>query len=262
MLNKYKLGIVIPCYNEGKRAKLQLFREYIHYSKDYLFCFINDGSTDKTLDILTSFNAQFPDKVIIYSNAANLGKAEAVRVGFNLLLTYKISYIGFMDADLSTPLSEMGRLFGMMSNQKELCMVFGSRAISPDSCINRTRFRRWAAGIFSVLARQALRMNIHDTQCGLKIFNADLASLVFKDPFHTRWLFDVEIFARAKTIYGSSLLSKMVKEVPLHKWDEMNGSKMLIHDYIKIPFQLLYLTLHINSSLFKRRFQGICITMP
>ncbi|RFS19423.1 glycosyltransferase [Chitinophaga silvatica] len=262
MQNDYKLGIVIPCYNEEGRCKLQLFRSHIRDSSEYIFCFVNDGSSDKTLEILKSFQQQFPEKVVVCSNTINQGKAEAVRVGFNVLLTHTLSYIGFLDADLSAPLSEMERLLSIISDEKELSMVFGSRIISSNSCIKRTRFRQWGAGIFAVLARQILRIHIHDTQCGLKIFKTDLAALVFKDAFYTRWLFDIEIFARVKSVYGPYLLSKKTREIPLHFWNEIEDSKIVLYDYIKMPFQFLYLVLHINSGFFKRRFQENYIQKP
>ncbi|WP_158563382.1 glycosyltransferase [Chitinophaga silvatica] len=255
MSAKYKLGIVIPCFNEGKRANLQLFREYINESKDYIFCFVNDGSTDRTHEILAILKDEFPDKVVVFNNSINQGKAEAVRVGMNYFLTCKITYIGFIDADLPTPMSEVERLFEIITTQKQLNLVFGSRATLHNPHIKRSRFRQWTGKLFAKLARRALKMDIYDTQCGLKIFHSDLAALVFKYPFRTKWLFDVEIFARAKNIYGTSRLSELVQEVPLYRWEEIKGSKLIILDYIKIPFQFMILAIDIKSNFLKRRLQ-------
>jgi len=58
--SRYKFAIVIPCFNEAKRIDIDLLIQYIRLSESYLFCFVNDGSTDHTLPILLSLQERFP----------------------------------------------------------------------------------------------------------------------------------------------------------------------------------------------------------
>ena len=51
----FQIGIVVPCYNEENRISLLEFEKHIIKNKNHFFCFVNDGSTDKTLKILQAF---------------------------------------------------------------------------------------------------------------------------------------------------------------------------------------------------------------
>ena len=52
MLQKNCVGVVIPCYNEEERLLGKEFRDFAHSNLGYHLCFVNDGSTDKTLEVL------------------------------------------------------------------------------------------------------------------------------------------------------------------------------------------------------------------
>ncbi|NJM15511.1 MAG: glycosyltransferase [Bacteroidales bacterium] len=93
--------------------------EFIRFCKDNPnidLLFVNDGSRDNTLDVLSmlSINAE----TISYLNLAqNVGKAEAVRQG--ILHAYgkaAYGYLGFMDADLATPLQEAVSMLNLIKN--------------------------------------------------------------------------------------------------------------------------------------------------
>ncbi|MBQ0741198.1 glycosyltransferase, partial [Aquimarina celericrescens] len=52
MLQRHCVGVVIPCYNEEKRLLSKEFIDFTHSNLGYHLCFVNDGSTDKTLEVL------------------------------------------------------------------------------------------------------------------------------------------------------------------------------------------------------------------
>ena len=103
------LCIIIPCYNEAKRLPVGEFEEYLNNEHTANFYFVNDGSKDDTLFILDNLKHKYPNKISIITLPKNMGKAEAIREGINeVLISENIyDYIGFFDADLSTPLSEI-----------------------------------------------------------------------------------------------------------------------------------------------------------
>jgi glycosyltransferase involved in cell wall biosynthesis len=99
--------IVIPCYNEEKGFLLEEYSSFIEKHHNVLLCFVNDGSTDNTLKILTRFKKKYSQKVEIVSYEKNKGKAEAVRIGVLYCNDrYEHKYVAFLDADLSTSLQE------------------------------------------------------------------------------------------------------------------------------------------------------------
>jgi len=62
-----------------------------------------------------------------------------------------------------------------------------------------------------------------------------------KNPFVTKWLFDVEIFMRMRKLFGKELATDSICEQPLKRWIHADGSKLSMSDSFKIFSQLLFL---------------------
>jgi dolichyl-phosphate beta-glucosyltransferase len=203
----------------------------------FYYCFVNDGSTDDTLAILNEISIQYPDRVMVYDQQPNKGKAEAVRNGILSVLNWKeFDYIGFMDADMATPTSEMVKLIEIASKfEKE--MVVGSRIKRMGVNIDRKTSRHFAGRFIATMISTILDLPTYDTQCGAKIFKTGLAKELFKDKFISRWLFDVELFFRAKSIFNENIFQK-VYEYPLNQWYEKGESKVSVWYFFKIPFEM------------------------
>lgn len=60
-----KSCIVVPCYNEATRFPKEAFRDHMWRRKanDHHFFFVDDGSTDETLGVLRSLEAECPGQV-------------------------------------------------------------------------------------------------------------------------------------------------------------------------------------------------------
>jgi glycosyltransferase involved in cell wall biosynthesis len=232
-------GIVIPCYNESKRLKLDEFQDFIDSNLDYALCFVNDGSSDNTLKVLLDFQLGQEDRIHVLNMEENQGKAEAVRQGVNKIMDISgTENVGFIDADLSTGFEDVKRLVeNLDSSEDNQYMVFGSRKMDNGENIERSKFRDLASNIVGFSIKQIIGLPISDTQCGAKIFKKSLAQKLFTDQFLTRWLFDVEIFIRMKNIYGKTTMTH-AKELPLKAWRDVDGSKLSIVDSIKIPVML------------------------
>ena len=102
-----RLCVVVPCYNEEKRLRIDDFSTFIA-ANSIDFLFVNDGSNDDTQNVLERVMSSNPDKVSIHSMAQNSGKSEAIRSGINLATaTDNYDFVGFFDSDLATPLYEL-----------------------------------------------------------------------------------------------------------------------------------------------------------
>ncbi len=238
--------IIIPCYNEAQRIDLAPFRDYLSETKGVHFCFVNDGSSDNTFEILQKFEKEFPDRVIALSLENNSGKAEAIRYGVNTVSAGKnksqeqnsFELIGYLDCDLSAPLSEIFHLAEEMNRRATFSIVYGSRLGLMGRNISRRALRHYLGRVFATLASILLRLPIYDTQCGAKLFKSQLVPVLFGKPFITRWFFDVEMLFRLVKGYGKDKAKEMVAESPLYEWVEKKGSKLKLFDFIKVPFQL------------------------
>lgn len=234
-----KNGIVIPCYNEEKRLDLTRFAAFIESNSDTLLCFVNDGSNDNTLSLLYNFRNKYEDRIHVYDMPQNGGKAEAVRAGINHLLnTTDVDKVGYLDADLATDFEDFGRLESVLDQEDQLQCVVGSRKCGDQVDIERSAFRNLASRIVAVLIHLIIGLPIKDTQCGAKIFKRTIARHIFSSAFHSRWLFDVELFIRMKKYHGTGILAR-IREVALQRWVEVEGSKITLKDSLKMPIQLI-----------------------
>lgn len=237
-----KTAIVVPCYNEELRLQQDHFVNFVALHHDIDFWFINDGSTDDTLGIIMQMSNKSPDRIFVHSLSANSGKAEAVRQGICLLSnTEKYNYIGFIDADLSAPLTEIVKLLHVLNNESTLFAVVGARVKMLGRRIQRNNLRYYVSRVFTTYYNSILKLPNYDTQCGLKLFVQKVAETIFLEPFFSKWLFDIEIFLRIRNLVGRDNYSKHILEVPLDEWREINGSKVKLIDFIKAPIEVLRL---------------------
>ncbi len=242
-----RVGIIIPCYNEEKRLNVNAFINFIQSTNKYHLCFVNDGSSDKTIDVLKNMQRQNPYKISVIDIQQNSGKAAAVRTGSKYLYNKgSIDYIGFIDADLSTDFNDFEELSNTLSNNENLNMVFGSRAKEASKNIEKDGIRSVISKIINMLVLFILKLPIQDTQCGAKVYKASLVPIIFKNKFFSRWLFDIEMFLRMKKHFGKKNIMKRILEQPLKRWIHVDDSKLGFKDSIQIPYRLLTIWLQYN----------------
>ncbi|NDU95544.1 glycosyltransferase [Spirosoma terrae] len=230
--------IIVPCYNEAGRLPVDAFLSYIQQIPDVNFCFVNDGSTDKTNFILEDMRNQFPDRIDVQTLPSNKGKASAVQSGMLVSVSKSFDYIGFFDADLATPLNAIKDLTRTLDNNPALDLVMGSRIKHLGMDIRRNPLRHYVGRIIATVISNILKLPVYDTQCGAKVFRSGVVGHLFRDPFVSPWLFDVEILARLIQYRGRPNVLSHVVEQPLKQWIEQSDSR-ISSDYIsKIWYEL------------------------
>lgn len=161
------LSVVVPVFNE-EESVLYFYKELVKQlsilSKEYELIFIDDGSWDKTIEILK--NLENKDRNIrIYSFRRNHGKAEAMTFGFqkakgDLILT--------LDADLQDKPSEIKKLLDKQKSGYDL--VSGWRKERRDS-FAKIIFSK----LFNFIASLFWGIKLHDYNCGLKLYTKEAA---------------------------------------------------------------------------------------
>lgn len=234
-----KACIIIPCYNEEKRIDTGEFIQYIK-TNPHTFLFVNDGSTDGTLQVLHQIRQACDDRAMVISVPENGGKAEAVRFGMlqaGADPTY--DYLGYLDSDLATPLFEMENMIEYIGANPHYQMVMAIRLKRLGSKVNRSLKRHYLGRVFATLVSTLLGLPTYDTQCGAKIIHRDLAGMIFREKFVSPWFFDVELLFRIKKNTGAGFAISHVYEYPLMVWNEVWGSKLGLKNYLQAPFELL-----------------------
>ena len=239
--------LVIPCFNEERRLVQSEVMKCIE-ALNCVVVLVDDGSTDGTLGVLNKLALQSPKNIEVLSLPANVGKGEAVRAGFNYAFERSATQVLFCDADFAVGPQDLLRLCNKLEDHVDCKAIIGSRIAMVGSNIQRSIFRHYSGRAFATLVSIMLGQQIYDTQCGAKVFKADDAVIrVFSQPFLSRWAFDVEIIGRLLRLEQSTTNSKLILELPLLNWLEVEGSKLNLVSQLRTVLELF----KIRSSLIK-----------
>jgi len=162
------LSIVIPIFNEEDSIHelvKQIQDAMKSLQKSYEIIFVDDGSTDKTVEILKEFKKKHKE-IVLLSHRRNLGKSHALMHGFQRA---QGEYIATLDADLQDNPEEIKLLLSYLID-KDLDMVTGWRKNRQDTGSIKS-VSRIANGFILKL----FKLNIHDLNAGLKVYRTEAA---------------------------------------------------------------------------------------
>lgn len=231
------LSIVIPVYNEARRlsktfAGLNELQNF-GFFKDLEIVFADDGSRDETKKLIGQFIFPHPVKIISYEK--NRGKGFAVRSG---MLKATGDYALMMDADISTPISEIKKFLPFM--EAGIPVIIGNRKMPEAQMIPPQPFLRRKLGEgYTFFARFITGVKVSDFTCGFKCFSKEARKRIFQAVTTERWSYDAEILYLAKKI------GFKIKEVPVI-WRNDRDTKVRLRQDIWRSF----------LDLLKIRFKG------
>ena len=235
-----KLSIVIPAYNEALRIGRTLDRigDYLKefgYSAEIIV--VDDGSHDDTEKVVRNAAEKFPF-IVLLQNGMNKGKGYSVKRG---VLSSGGRFVLMSDADLSTPIVEIEKLFKELENGYDIAV--GSRSVSGSKILKRqTWYRQLMGKTFNKIVQVVAVSGIRDTQCGFKLFKGDAARTVFARQRIERFAFDVE------ALYLAKKMGLRIREVPV-VWVNSPDSKVSIfRDSLQMLWDILKIRFY-HSSL-------------
>ncbi len=244
MLQKLKLSVVIPAYNEGARIG-QTLEETDKYLKKqsygYEIIVVDNGSKDNTCNVVKEYQEKGIQNVVRLCLSKSIGaKGSAVKLG---IMDYaQGDYIMFMDADNATPVSEIEKFWQYLES-KEYQVVIGSRYVQESNVTRKQPLYRIILSRMSNLLIQLLAApGIKDTQLGFKAFTCKAAKDIFALVTVPGWGFDMEVLTIAR-IHGYR-----IKEVGV-EWHERGGSHVPLGAYLQSLKDLLKIKL---NALFGR----------
>ena len=239
--SKITTTIVVPCYNEAARLDGAAFRAFVERNPGIGFLFVDDGSTDETLSVITEL-AESHNALDAHSMPQNGGKGEAVRAGLLRAIAGGAEWVGYFDADLATPLAALPQLRGVFDDRPHLDVVMAARVMLLGRRIERNPARHYAGRAFATCASLLLDLPVYDTQCGAKVLRVNEAlSRALADRFGSGWIFDVELLRRLQLVraeIGMSDLAECTYEYPLDEWEDVAGSKVTLSDFPVAFFRL------------------------
>jgi len=224
------ISIVVPAFNEAGRIgnSIKKINAFIRQSQlSFEFIVVDDGSADNTPEIVRKSQVE---GLRLVQNGRNRGKGYSVRQG---VLAASGKYVLFTDADLSAPIEELDKLLDV-AMKEGVDIVIGSRAVDRKFIEkHQAPFRELGGILFNSMVRFILGLQLHDTQCGFKLFNRQRSRRIFELQRTSGFGFDPELLFIAKR-HGLT-----IRETPV-RWSHAEGSKVnFLRDGIRMLIDLV-----------------------
>lgn len=235
------LSVVIPIFNEERR--LHTLLDGLRTDADRVCAAldlelleviaVDDGSTDRTAELLAGFDA-LGERFRVLRFPRNRGKGAAVRDG---MLVARGDLALMSDADLSTPLEELGLLLGAVRAGADIAI--GSRALDRSKVlVHQPLYRELMGRVFNRLLRRVTRLPWRDTQCGFKLFRLEGTIRLFELQRVEGFAFDAELLVNARR------LGLEVNEIPVRWIDDpdthvglVSSSAQMALDTLRIAYR-------------------------
>lgn len=183
------LSIVIPAHNEERRLPRTLEQVFAFLDKQAYAAeviVVENGSTDRTLEIARGFAERFSNLEVIHTDGR--GKGLAVRLG---MLAATGDYRFMCDADLSMPIEQVNRFLPPTLRAPDVAI--GSREVRGAHRYDEPAHRHLGGRFINLLIRGLILPSLQDTQCGFKCFRAAVAQDLFQQQTLNGWSFDIEL---------------------------------------------------------------------
>lgn len=234
---------MIPVYNEEKRIGPSLDKVLAYlatqpWSREIVL--VDDGSQDGGIDLACAkLEGHEQYRVIRYGG--NRGKGYALKQG---MLATQGEYVLFTDADLSTPIEELDKMWPWFEQAYDI--VQGSRKM-PGALVERHQpwLRENMGKVFTALSNLIADVNVRDVTCGFKCYRGVVARDLYERQRLFDWSFDAEIIHIARR-NGYQLM-----EVPVRWYDESGTKVHLLRDSYRSFKGLLTIRLNSWRGLYK-----------
>jgi dolichol-phosphate mannosyltransferase len=226
-------SLIIPAYNEEHRIT-PLFDAIRSFEGELIV--VCDGG-DSTADIVDRIAVQRQDLTIRCLRFDHrLGKGGGVIAG---LRAARSPLVGYFDADGSTSVDEMKRLFLSLSTADG---AIGSRWIDGSTLkVRQSILRQMESRAFNLIIRILFGLSYHDTQCGAKVFKKSAIDAVLPNMISRGFEFDVELLWRLKRA------GFRITEVPI-EWQNKGDSRVRKRDMIGMLWGLFRVRFEVGGQ--------------
>ena len=176
-----KISVIVPCYNEQESVVLfydEMTRVASTMDNDFEFIFVNDGSKDKTLEIVKEL-AEKDDRVKYVSFSRNFGKEAAIYAGFSHASG---DYVVMMDADLQDPPSLLPEM--LRAIQEEGYDSVATRRVTRKG---EPPIRSFFARMFYKLINKISDVDIVDGARDYRLMTKDMKEAILSMPEYNRF---------------------------------------------------------------------------
>jgi len=178
-VNKEKISVVIPVYNEEKVLE-RLFERLVPVmegmNRDYEIVLVDDGSHDSSLEILVSHAGE---KIKVIELTRNYGQHAAVFAGFE---SSDGEIVVTLDADLQNPPEEIPRLVDVMENG-DYEVVGTVRRARKDSV-----FRKIPSRIVNAMTKRITGVHLNDWGCMLRAYRRHVVEYMINTREHSTFI--------------------------------------------------------------------------
>lgn len=238
------IAIIVPCYNEAERLPVEYWKEIVRTENEIKWLFIDDGSSDRTFEILQDVCFGTTSRAI--KRLKNGGKGKAIRQGLLEMLENDpgLEVLGYLDSDGAFSIEDVFRLVKISidrsrnSSAEATDAIISSRVSLSGREINRKNSRHYLGRLIATYLTRNWSDAPYDTQSGYKLFvNSNSFRDAIKHDFHTKWFVDIELITRVG-INNKGILK--IWEEPLLIWNDVDGSKLKLRKVHSIFLELIY----------------------
>lgn len=248
------INLIVPVYNEEKRFVQDYWVEILQIA-NLRILFVIDGATDSSFTIFSNLVRESKHDVMLLPK--NVGKAEAVRLGFCAKIgsISENELVGFMDADPAFNPDDLRKFFQNASSKilesnppgTEYQSVWASRVDLSGRNIKRTPKRHYIGRFINTCLSIYIKNIPYDTQCGLKIFRNNVTfKTIINKPFRTKWFIDLELLLRWNKVSRDNPME--IWEEPLGFWADVSGSSLSLKSGFRVLKEMIFIIKETKSN--------------
>src|SRR5712692_4384336 len=201
-----EISVVVPAYREGRRIYANLTRllgELEKLGVTYEVVLVSDGNTDAT--VREALRVESP-AVRVFHYPMNIGKGFALSCGVDQSAG---ALVTFIDADMELDPANIRGFIDLME-ASDCDAVIGSKR-HPLSKVAYPTFRRLQSAIYQLVVRLLFKLNVRDTQTGLKLFRRQVLHEALPLLAIKKFAFDLELLVVARQLGYRKILEAPIR---------------------------------------------------
>jgi undecaprenyl-phosphate 4-deoxy-4-formamido-L-arabinose transferase len=237
-----EISVVIPVHNEEDNLPElgeRLVRTLTGMGRSFEIIFVDDGSTDRSWQVLTDLNGQYPLNVRALQFHRNFGQHQAIFAGFQAA---RGQVMVTLDADLQDPPEDIPRLVAKLEEGYDT--VGGWRENRQDSV-----FRRFPSLLVNYVMSRVTGVKLRDYGCMLRAYRREVIDGINRCQESSSFIPAL-----------ANLFSRRVAEIPVgHAKRERGKSKYSLFRLLRLNFDLM--TGFSNFPIHLVAFMGVGIAL-